>query len=125
MRLNHPLLRSKKFLVGIGTLLLFIVLAAFMPFFMPDPKAMIDLPWAPPSNQRILGTDLFGRDVFSLFVNGISMSINIGVLAGIVATSLGVIIGAVAGYKGGMIDEILMSLTNIMLVIPTLALLIV
>jgi len=125
MRLNHPLLNSKKFLVGIGTLFFFIALAAFMPFFMPDPKAMIDLPWAPPSNQRILGTDLFGRDVFSLFVNGISMSINIGVLAGIVATFLGVIIGAVAGYKGGMIDEILMSLTNIMLVIPTLALLIV
>jgi peptide/nickel transport system permease protein len=125
MRLNHPLLRSGKFLVGIGMLLFFIVLATVVSLFTPNPKAMIDLPWVPPSNQRILGTDLFGRDVFSLFVNGTNMSIRIGVLAGIVATFLGVIIGAVAGYKGGLVDEILMSLTNIILVIPTLALLIV
>lgn len=125
MRLNHPLLRSGKFLVGIGILTFFIVLAVVMSWLMPNPKAMIDLPWAPPSNQRILGTDLFGRDVFSLFVNGVNMSIRIGVLAGISATLLGVVIGAVAGYRGGVTDEILMSITNIMLVIPTLALLIV
>ena len=125
MRLDHPLLRSKKFLAGIGILLFFIALAIVMSWFMLDPKEMIDSPWRPPSNQRILGTDLFGRDVFSLFVHGINMSIRIGILAGIAATSLGVIIGALAGYKGGLLDEILMSITNIMLVIPTLALLIV
>lgn len=125
MRLNHPLVRSGKFLVGIGILAFFIVLAVVMSWLMPNPKAMIDLPWAPPSNQRILGTDLFGRDVFSLFVSGVNMSIRIGVLAGIVATLLGVVIGAVAGYRGGVTDELLMSITNIILVIPTLALLIV
>jgi len=92
---------------------------------MPNPKAMIDVAWLAPSSQRILGTDLFGRDVFSLFANGVNMSIRIGVLAGIVATLLGVVVGAVAGYKGGATDELLMSITNIMLVIPTLALLIV
>jgi len=96
-----------------------------MSWFLPDPKATIDSPWRTPSNQRILGTDLFGRDVFSLFVHGINKSIRIGVLAGITATSLGVIIGSVADHKGGLLDEILVIITNIMLVIPTLALLIV
>jgi peptide/nickel transport system permease protein len=125
MRLNHPLLRSTKFLVGIGILLFFAILAIVLSSLTPNPKAMIDQPWLPPSNQRFMGTDLFGRDVFSLFAVGTSMSIRIGVLAGIVATLLGVIIGAVAGYRGGLTDETLMSITNIMLVIPTLALLIV
>lgn len=125
MKLDHPLLRSKKFLVGIGILLFFIALATVMSWFLPDPKATIDSPWRTPSNQRILGTDLFGRDVFSLFVHGINKSIRIGVLAGITATSLGVIIGSVADHKGGLLDEILVIITNIMLVIATLALLIV
>jgi peptide/nickel transport system permease protein len=125
VRLNYPLLRSGKFLVGIGILVFFIVLAIVVSWLRPNPKAMIDVAWLAPSSQRILGTDLFGRDVFSLFVNGVNMSIRIGVLAGIVATLLGVVVGAVAGYKGGATDELLMSITNIMLVIPTLALLIV
>ena len=125
MRLNHPLLRSAKFLVGIGILVFFIVLAIVVSWLRPNPKAMIDVAWLAPSSQRILGTDLFGRDVFSLFANGVNMSIRIGLLAGIVATLLGVAVGAVAGYKGGATDELLMSITNIMLVIPTLALLIV
>jgi peptide/nickel transport system permease protein len=119
------LIRSKKFLIGICILVFFVALAIFMPSFMPDPKAMIDEPWKPPSMGRILGTDLFGRDVFSLFVHGMNMSLRIGTLAGLIATAVGVVIGAIAGYKGGTIDEILMSFTNIMLVIPSLALLIV
>jgi len=120
-----PLILSKKFLVGISILLFFGGLAIIMPWFMPEPTAMIDVPWEPPSSERILGTDLFGRDVFSLFVNGMNMSLRIGILAGLVATAVGVVIGAVAGYKGGNVDEVLMSVTNVMLVIPTIALLIV
>lgn len=119
------LIASKKFLVGIGVLLFFVGLAIIMPWFMPNPKAMVAMPWEPPSYGRILGTDLFGRDVFSLFVHGMNMSLRIGILAGLAATALGVAVGAVAGYKGGIVDEVLMGITNVMLVIPTLALLIV
>jgi len=121
-----PLILSKKFLVGITILVLFAGLATIVIWFVPDPKAMNkEHVWEPPSNQWILGTDLFGRDVFSLFVNGMNMSLRIGILAGLVATAVGVVIGAVAGYKGGNVDEVLMSVTNVMLVIPTIALLIV
>jgi len=121
-----PLLMSKKFLVGISIFLFFIGLATIIIWFVPDPNAMdTEHVWEPPSFERILGTDLFGKDVFSLFVNGINMSLRIGILAGLVATAVGVVIGAVAGYKGGNVDEVLMSVTNVMLVIPTIALLIV
>lgn len=119
------LITSKKFLVGISILLFFTGLATIMPWFMPNPKAIIDMPWEPPSIERLLGTDNLGRDVFSLFVHGMNMSLRIGILAGLIATAVGVAVGAVAGYKGGIVDEVLMSITNVMLVIPTLALLIV
>jgi peptide/nickel transport system permease protein len=120
------LARSKKLLIGISILLFFIGLATIVIWFVRDPSAMDkNHAWEPPSIQWILGTDLFGRDVFSLFVNGMNMSLRIGTIAGLVATAIGVAIGAVAGYKGGTIDEILMSITNVMLVIPGLALLIV
>lgn len=119
------LIASKKFLVGISILLFFTGLATIMPWFMPNPKAIIDIPWEPPSIERLLGTDNLGRDVFSLFVHGMNMSLRIGILAGLIATAVGVAVGAVAGYKGGIVDEVLMSITNVMLVIPTLALLIV
>jgi peptide/nickel transport system permease protein len=120
------LVKSKKFLIGLSILLFFIGLAVIAPWFLPDPKALDPTAlWKPPSIERPLGTDLFGRDVFSLFANGMNMSLRIGVIAGVIATLVGVVIGAIAGYKGGSIDEILMSFTNIMLVIPSLALLIV
>jgi peptide/nickel transport system permease protein len=120
------LIASKKFLVGIGILLFFIGLATIMIWFVRDPNAMDkNHVWVPPSIQWILGTDNLGRDVFSLFVHGMNMSLRIGILAGLIATAVGVAVGAVAGYKGGIVDEVLMSITNVMLVIPTLALLIV
>jgi peptide/nickel transport system permease protein len=120
------LIRSKKFLIGMGILLFFIGLAVIVPWFLPDPKTMDPkLQWKPPSTERLLGTDLFGRDVLSLFANGMNMSLRIGTIAGLISTVVGVVIGAIAGYRGGSMDEILMSITNIMLVIPSLALLIV
>jgi peptide/nickel transport system permease protein len=120
------LARSKKFLVGIGILLFFIGLATIAIWFVRDPNAMDTAHvWEPPSTQWILGTDLFGHDVFSLFVYGINMSLRIGTIAGLIATAIGVAIGAIAGYRGGTVDEVLMSITNVMLVIPGLALLIV
>jgi len=117
--------KSKKFLVGISILLFFIGLATIVIWFVPDPNEFVDTPWKPPSLERILGTDLFGKDVFSLFVHGMNMSLRIGILAGLIATAAGVAVGAIAGYRGGNVDEVLMSITNVMLVIPTLALMIV
>jgi peptide/nickel transport system permease protein len=90
-----------------------------------DPLDMVDLENLPPSSQRLLGTDSFGRDLFVEVSFGILNSLRIGVMAGLIATFIGIIIGATAGFKGGIVDEILNLFTNVVLVLPALPLLIV
>ncbi len=80
--------------------------------------------WLVPSSQHLLGTDQFGRDVFAMVVKALSVSLQIGAIAGIISTVVGVIVAFVAGYKGGWIDGILSTFTGILLVIPTFPLLI-
>lgn len=79
----------------------------------------------PPSVGNWMGTDDLGRDLFTRILYGGRISILIGVLSAIVGTSLGAFIGAVAGYYGGRLDNILMRFTDIAYSIPTLPLLIV
>jgi peptide/nickel transport system permease protein len=90
-----------------------------------DPLDMVDLENLPPSPQRLLGTDSFGRDLFVEVSFGILNSLRIGVMAGLIATFIGIVIGATAGFKGGIVDEILNLFTNVILVLPALPLLIV
>jgi len=89
------------------------------------PLEMVDLENLPPSPQRLLGTDSFGRDLFVEVSFGILNSLRIGVMAGLIATFIGIVIGATAGFKGGIVDEILNLFTNVILVLPALPLLIV
>jgi peptide/nickel transport system permease protein len=80
---------------------------------------------APPSSEFWFGTTSFGQDVFTQFVHGLRASFLVGIIGGGLGTFLGILIGFVAGYRGGMVDEILNILTNIVLVIPTLAVLLI
>jgi peptide/nickel transport system permease protein len=80
--------------------------------------------WLVPSSQHLLGTDQFGRDVFAMVVKALSVSLQIGAIAGIISTVVGVVVAFVAGYKGGWIDGVLSTFTGILLVIPTFPLLI-
>ena len=79
----------------------------------------------PPSSAYWLGTTSAGQDVFAQFVYGLRASFIVGAVAGGVAAVLGMAIGFIGGYRGGIIDDILSMLTNIVLVIPTLAVLII
>jgi len=72
-----------------------------------------------------MGTTIFGQDIFSQFVHGLYPVFLVGVLGGGLATFLGTLIGFVAGYRGGATDETLNTLTNIVLVIPTVAILLI
>lgn len=77
-----------------------------------------------PSSQAWLGTDNFGRDVFTQLIQGTRTSIIIGVIAGGIATLIGVIIGLSSGFYGGIVDEALMGVTNVVITIPSIVVLI-
>jgi peptide/nickel transport system permease protein len=77
-----------------------------------------------PSWDHPLGTEGFGRDIFTLMVLGIPNTFKIGLLAGGVGVAIGVVIGLLAGYYKGFADTIFSSLADVMLVIPALAILI-
>jgi peptide/nickel transport system permease protein len=76
-----------------------------------------------PSLQHWLGTDRYGRDVTALLLVGLRFSLSIGLLAGTISTVVGAAIGLIAGFYGGPLDNVLRSVTDVILVIPTLPLL--
>jgi peptide/nickel transport system permease protein len=78
------------------------------------------------ANVRVLplGTDNFGRDVLAELVKATTVSLQIGLFAGTVATLIGLSLGLLAGYVGGLMDDIIMFITNIFTVIPPFILLI-
>ena len=72
----------------------------------------------PPSAQNIFGTDYLGRSVFELVVNGARLSVAFGLVTMVIATSVGITVGVVAGFFGGWADGVLMRLVDLMLAIP-------
>ena len=121
-------LRSKKFLVSIAILLALICIAIFGPIIdSADPLAQVGLPMRHPTLDpgNWFGTTYFGEDVFAQFANGLRASFFVGLLGGGLGAVIGMTVGFVAGYRGGWIDEILNMITNVFLVIPTLAVLLV
>ncbi|HOA80455.1 MAG TPA: ABC transporter permease [Defluviitaleaceae bacterium] len=117
---------NKKALCGFIILLIFIIIAIFAPFISPySPTSKSFLPLERPSREHILGTDAMGQDIFSQVVWGTRLSLSIGILTGAITTIIALVIGLIAGYFGGVIDNILMLITNTILVIPGLPLMIV
>lgn len=72
----------------------------------------------------LLGTDNLGADIFSNLIYGARVSLLVGILASVVSISLGLIVGIVAGYKGGLVDQVLMFFTDTLMFIPLIPLLV-
>jgi peptide/nickel transport system permease protein len=87
----------------------------------PSPSASMNAP----SAAHLLGTTQSGQDVLSQLLVGIRLTLELGLIVGVVATALAVIVGVTAAFLGGFWDELLSLLTNVFLVIPALPLLIV
>jgi peptide/nickel transport system permease protein len=87
----------------------------------PSPDASMNAP----SAAHLLGTTQSGQDVLSQLLVGIRLTLELGILVGVVATALSVIVGVTAAFLGGFWDELLSLLTNVVLVIPALPLLII
>jgi len=71
-----------------------------------------------PSWQHLLGTDGFGRDVFARLIHGARVSLSLGILVVAIATSLGLLLGAVSAFYGGLVDNIIMRACDIMIAVP-------
>lgn len=119
-------LRNPKALAGVIIFTFFILMAIFSPLIARyNPQATLFMPNQAPTAQHWLGTTSTGQDVFSQFVLGSRTTLMIGIGAGLLATFLSLLVGVYAGFKGGLVDSLLTALTNIFLVMPVLALLIV
>lgn len=124
-------LRRLRFLaVGVSIVLLAIACAVMAPWLSPhDPYLQaVSVRLIPPvwdaggTWTYPLGTDPLGRDLLSRIIYGARVSISAGALAVVVAMTLGVLMGLVAGYYGGAVDTIISNLVNVMLAFPFLLL---
>lgn len=116
----------RKTAAAAGAIILFgiLLLAIFGPYLTPG--SPFDLNFEeklqPPGAKHIFGTDEFGRDLFTRVVYGARLSLEIVVITLLIAIGAGSLLGVLAGYSGGWVDEALMRITDIFLSIPGLVL---
>jgi peptide/nickel transport system permease protein len=119
-----PILANPLNLVAIALIAVFAACAILAPLFAPYDPLLQDLGsrLQPPSSAHWLGTDSLGRDIASRILYGARISLVIGIVVVASAGVVGTVIGLVAGYAGGLIDEALMRLTEVFLAFPALIL---
>ncbi len=120
-------LRHRLAMLGLVGLVIIFGAGAFANFVAPYSFSEIDLNnllHAPTTQgHHFFGTDSIGRDYFSRVIWGIRTSEEIGVFVAVVSSIMGLIIGAIAGYYGGVVDNLLMRFTDLVLTLPALAIL--
>lgn len=115
--------RAPLAIVGAAIALIWAVLAILAPWITPvDPLAQELTRLTPPGVDGLLGTDQVGRDVFSRLIAGARVTMPLALIMVASATVIGTAVGAVAGYIGGWVDEVLMRLTDLMMAFPTIIL---
>lgn len=108
-------------LAGSIIISLIFILAIFAPLFAPYDPNSIDVKaiLLAPSSTHWMGTDGLGRDVLSRMLFGGRISLLVGIVAVGIATVIGILLGAIAGYYRGWVDTLIMRMVDIMLSIPT------
>ncbi|RQG95461.1 ABC transporter permease [Natrarchaeobius chitinivorans] len=115
----------RKGQLGFLTVVGIALLAVFAPIVAPhDPQAIDGTPFIAPgmTGEHILGTDSYGRDIFSRLLYGGRISLVIGIGATGVAAVVGTIIGVISGYYGGLVDDVLMRFIDALWALPWLVL---
>ena len=112
--------RNRLALVG-GVVVVCLALLAVLASFVapwdpnkPDVKQILD----PPSKRHLFGTDQLGRDVLSRMLFGARVSLAVGFVSVGIAATIGILLGAAAGYHGGLLDAVIMRLVDLVLVFP-------
>ena len=113
--------KNRLAMFGFCLLLALILTAIFANVLAPYPEEAQDLTasFQPPSAQHFFGTDEYGRDIFSRLIYGSRISIAIGAVAATLSALIGIVIGSLAGFYGGKVDNVLMRLIDIMMAIPS------
>jgi len=116
--------RNNRAAVGGAVVLVLVVLLALAgPWaYTVDPFDMVGRPSQLPSGEHPFGTDVAGRDVLAGILHGGRVSLLIGVMASLAASVFGLALGALAGYYGGRIDDLIMRTTEFFLTIPSFVL---
>ena len=139
--MGHLFRKSLLSMIGLVLILIMIFLALFAPFIASQHPSYVkvsteqgttvteerwDIDFSQkllsPSGDHFFGTDDYGRDIFSMVVYGAQTSFRICIFVVAISTLIGIILGGIAGYFGGIIDEILMRITDVFLAIPYLIL---
>lgn len=118
----HRLKKSKTSMISLGFILVLFLAVIFADFITPYDYAGIDLRnvMSFPSREHIMGTDQYGRDLFTRILYGGRVSLLVALLATAVSIVAGGLIGATAGYFGGWYDTVIMRIMDVFMAIPGL-----
>ncbi|WP_448003070.1 ABC transporter permease [Agromyces bauzanensis] len=126
-RIARVLRTDRLAAIGLALILLVVVLAAFGPWLAPYPAQgygetnVVDRNLAP-SAQHWFGTDQLGRDILSRVIIGTGPALTISLFVVAIAAAIGIPLGAIAGYRGGWLDDVLMRITEVFQAFPPLLL---
>jgi peptide/nickel transport system permease protein len=124
---RHRFLRHRLAMGSIVVIVVVFVIGALASVIAPYGRDALNLTAISqaPSLHHLFGTDQLGRDYFSRTLYGIQTTETVSLLVAFLATTIGVLVGAVSGYYGGWLDNLLMRVTDLFLVVPALAVLLV
>jgi oligopeptide transport system permease protein len=124
---RRQLLRKPLMVVCLAVLGVVTLASLAAPWIAPYPYDAIDLPLgaAAPSREHWFGTDALGRDLLSRCLHGGQISLAVGIVGTLVSLVVGVLYGAIAGYRGGRTDELMMRFVDLMYSLPYLFLVII
>jgi peptide/nickel transport system permease protein len=113
--------KNKLFMIGVGMSGMIILCGIFAPWIATHgmTEGTLQYRLKPPSTDHLFGTDQLGRDVFSRVIHGTRLSLLSGSMVVLISAVIGVSLGVLAGYRGGIIDNFLMRLTDLILAFPS------
>lgn len=115
-------LQNRAAVIGLGMLAVIVLISLIGPLiYTVPPREMVWMPMTPPGeSEYFLGTDYLGRDLLAGLINGGRVTIAIGFSAALLTVLIGVAVGALAGFFGGWVDNVLMRVTEFFQVLPNL-----
>ncbi len=117
-------MRNKAAILGAVILIILLICVLIPQYIAPygyDDQDLLSK-WIEPCREHLCGTDQLGRDIFSRIIYGARISLSIGVSAVAISCVIGVILGSIAGYAGGRVDNLIMRIVDVIMAIPNIML---